>query len=415
MISRVAEGHPHCGSAHLRRDPCRRSVRPPMRSAKACCGRARLRRSPRPLPAQARSAVRRVAARSRRSCRRSAWQRASDPSCGHRGAARADRGARPPARPDPARRRGRLPRLRRRRLDLPLARARGARLSRLGAPREPRAARGGVRGRRALLRRAAGRRGRRGAPAGPRHRGRAARPPLRGDAGRLRATGHTASDQVETILYRLATSGTTTGIRVRRDDGVVRPLLTVWREETGGVLPRRGPRVPRRLLQPGHRARAHPRRDPARSCGGSTRPPSGTSSPRSRSGERLPRPVERALLELLASREGSKRLDLGDGRVAVREYESVWLERGPVPLEGRCAGAAGRSSPRARASTSAAGAPATGSPGHGQEDPGRLRRREGAALRARGLAARRPRRRGRRRPGIAEAPGYEGAVTGERA
>jgi tRNA(Ile)-lysidine synthetase-like protein len=38
---------------------------------------------------------------------------------------------------------------------------------------------------------------------------------------------------------------------------------------------------------------------------------------------------------LLASREGSKRLDLGDGRVAVREYSSVWVERGPVPLEGR--------------------------------------------------------------------------------
>ena len=39
------------------------------------------------------------------------------------------------------------------------------------------------------------------------------------------------------------------------------------------------------------------------------------------------------MLELLASREGSKRLDLGDGRVAVREYESVWLERGPVRLD----------------------------------------------------------------------------------
>ena len=38
---------------------------------------------------------------------------------------------------------------------------------------------------------------------------------------RLRATGHTASDQVETVLYRLATSGTLTGIRVRRDDGVL--------------------------------------------------------------------------------------------------------------------------------------------------------------------------------------------------
>src|SRR5581483_4847190 len=51
-------------------------------------------------------------------------------------------------------------------------------------------------------------------------------------AGRLRATGHTASDQVETILYRLVSSGRPTGIKPRREDGVVRPLLPVWREET---------------------------------------------------------------------------------------------------------------------------------------------------------------------------------------
>jgi len=49
---------------------------------------------------------------------------------------------------------------------------------------------------------------------------------------RLRATGHTASDQVETVLYRLASSGSTRGIKARREDGVVRPLLSVWREET---------------------------------------------------------------------------------------------------------------------------------------------------------------------------------------
>src|SRR5207237_7367935 len=48
----------------------------------------------------------------------------------------------------------------------------------------------------------------------------------------LRATGHTASDQVETILYRLAASGSTRAIKVHREDGVVRPLLAVWREET---------------------------------------------------------------------------------------------------------------------------------------------------------------------------------------
>src|SRR6266550_1129380 len=47
----------------------------------------------------------------------------------------------------------------------------------------------------------------------------------------LRATGHTLSDQVETILFRLAASGSTKGIKVRREDGVVRPLLCLWREE----------------------------------------------------------------------------------------------------------------------------------------------------------------------------------------
>ena len=50
--------------------------------------------------------------------------------------------------------------------------------------------------------------------------------------GGLRATGHTSSDQVETVVYRLAASGSTRGIKPKREDGVVRPLLTVWREET---------------------------------------------------------------------------------------------------------------------------------------------------------------------------------------
>src|ERR1041385_7636171 len=49
---------------------------------------------------------------------------------------------------------------------------------------------------------------------------------------RLRATGHTLSDQVETILYRLVTSGTAKGIKPKREDGIVRPLLCLWRDET---------------------------------------------------------------------------------------------------------------------------------------------------------------------------------------
>ncbi|HEX3255937.1 MAG TPA: tRNA lysidine(34) synthetase TilS, partial [Gaiellaceae bacterium] len=149
--------------------------------------------------------------------------------------------------------------------------------------------------------------------------------------GRLRATGHTASDQVETVLYRLASSGTTTGIRARRDDGVVRPLLTVWREETEaycrveGLEFRRDSSnddtlrgLIRREIVPALRA-LHPAAEENVLRAVETR-------------RELPRPIERALLELLDSQAGAKRVDLGDGRVAVREYGSVWLERAPVRL-----------------------------------------------------------------------------------
>ena len=151
-------------------------------------------------------------------------------------------------------------------------------------------------------------------------------------ADRLRATGHTASDQVETILYRLAASGTTTGIRVRRGDGVVRPLLAVWREETEAYCAAEG--LPYRLdSSNADTVRGLIRREivPALRR---LHPAAEENVLRALDDRaRLPRTVEDALLELLASREGSKRVDLGDGRVAVREYASVWLERGPVALD----------------------------------------------------------------------------------
>ena len=125
-----------------------------------------------------------------------------------------------------------MPRLGRRRLDLPLARARLARLPRLGAPREPQAPRRGLRRGRPLLRRGA--RGGGGGARRPRSlRGGSARAAALGRRrDRLRATGHTASDQVETILYRLVSRGAATGMAPRSDDGVVHPLLPLWREET---------------------------------------------------------------------------------------------------------------------------------------------------------------------------------------
>ncbi|HXV96737.1 MAG TPA: tRNA lysidine(34) synthetase TilS [Gaiellaceae bacterium] len=231
-------------------------------------------------------------------------------------------------------------------------------------------------------------------------------------AGSLRATGHTASDQVETILYRLASRGTTSGIRVRREDGVVRPLLTVWREETEAYcgaegLPFRVDSTNAETVRGRIRAEILPalrRLHPAAER---------NVLAALEEGERLPRPVERAVLELLASREGSKRLDLGDGRVAVREYESVWLERGPVPLEGRVRWG------RWTLESSRPGLHVRGwragdrLAGHGRKIQdvfvdAKVPRseREAWPLVVRGdevVAV----------PGIAEAPGYEGAVTGE--
>ena len=148
-------------------------------------------------------------------------------------------------------------------------------------------------------------------------------------ADRLRATGHTASDQVETILYRLVSRGAPTGMAPRRDDGVVHPLLPVWREETEAYCREHGlafrvdatnPDTKRGLIRdrilPLLRE-LHPAAD-----------------------ENLLRALDAretlppALAELLAAPAGSKRVDLGGGLQAVREYDRLWLERGPVDLDG---------------------------------------------------------------------------------
>jgi tRNA(Ile)-lysidine synthetase-like protein len=145
----------------------------------------------------------------------------------------------------------------------------------------------------------------------------------------LRATGHTLSDQVETILYRLAARGSTAGIKVIRADGVVRPLLCVWREETEQFCRERGlewrvdstnddtlrglirneilPLLTR--IHPAARTNVLKVLDERR-----TLPP--------------------ALAELLDSVPGSKRVDLGGGVQAVREHDRLWLESGPRVLEG---------------------------------------------------------------------------------
>jgi tRNA(Ile)-lysidine synthase len=141
----------------------------------------------------------------------------------------------------------------------------------------------------------------------------------------LRATGHTATDQVETVLYRLVSSGSTRGIKARREDGVVRPLLRVTRDETEAYCrahglafrvdstnadTRRG--LIRDEILPLLRE-LHPGADANLLALASERP-------------RLPRALERSLVELLSTTDGTKVADLGSGIRAIREYDAVRLE-----------------------------------------------------------------------------------------
>jgi tRNA(Ile)-lysidine synthase len=145
----------------------------------------------------------------------------------------------------------------------------------------------------------------------------------------VRATGHTATDQVETILFRLASSGNTKGIKACREDGVVRPLLPLWREETEAYCRGRGLAF---------RADSS-NRDSAR---GLIRheilPLLERLHPAAR--ENVLRALEErrtlspALAELIDSPVASKRVDLGGGVQAVREHDRLWLERSPIDLDG---------------------------------------------------------------------------------
>jgi tRNA(Ile)-lysidine synthase len=146
---------------------------------------------------------------------------------------------------------------------------------------------------------------------------------------RLRATGHTASDQVETILFRLASSGNAKGIKARREDGVVRPLLPLWREETEAYcrehalafrVDSTNPHTARGLIRDEilpQLQRLHPaaRENILRALD-----------------ER--RTLPPALAELLDAPVASKRVDLGGGVQAVREHDRLWLEQSPVDLDG---------------------------------------------------------------------------------
>ena len=141
----------------------------------------------------------------------------------------------------------------------------------------------------------------------------------------LRATGHTASDRVESVLLGLVASGTPMRIEPRRADGVVRPLLGLWREEIRAWLDERALPYREDSSNPGTKRglirdeilplleRLDPRARASLLALADERP-------------RLPRTLERTLAQLLASREGSKGVDLGGGVRAVREYGTLRLE-----------------------------------------------------------------------------------------
>jgi tRNA(Ile)-lysidine synthase len=145
---------------------------------------------------------------------------------------------------------------------------------------------------------------------------------------RLRATGHTASDQVETVLYRIVASGAPGKIDWRRADSVVRPLLNRWRDETEAYCLAEGLDFRRDTSNPGSKRGLI--RDQILPLLRKLHP--AAEGNLLRLADRKTAPPE--LVRLLESAEGSTRLDVGGGRQFVREYDQVWLERSPVALEG---------------------------------------------------------------------------------
>ena len=225
-----------------------------------------------------------------------------------------------------------MPRLRRARLDLSLARAPGTGLSRIGSAREPRPARRGVGRRRALLPgRPRGGRGRCKQQLVTRqHRSRAARHPL-------------------LLRYRPTTRHRAHGLRQRRDGPLPPRLERAPRRGSSrsartassgrcsrsgrrdeGVLRRSRPAVPHRLHERRHEARAHSHG--AAPAARASRP----GGPRLSSHWRSSRPSggsharSSARCSTSSLPRRGRRRQTSASIHAVREYDRVTLERGPV-------------------------------------------------------------------------------------
>ena len=214
---------------------------------------------------------------------------------------------------------------------------------------------------------------------------------------RLRATGHTASDQVESVLLGLVASGKPAADQgASREDGVVRPLLGVWREETRAWCDERGlpyredssnPDTKRGLIRDEILPlleRLDPRARTSLLALADERP-------------RLPRTLERTLAG--AAREPGRD---EVGRPRRRRPRRARVRHAAARGDGAL-GAVDARAPPAR--PRGARLPAGGSPRRPpQESAGSARGRQGAESANGRLAARRVRRRGRRRPGCRGGP-----------
>jgi tRNA(Ile)-lysidine synthase len=145
---------------------------------------------------------------------------------------------------------------------------------------------------------------------------------------RLRATGHTRNDQVETVLYRLIASGAPGAIKARREDDVVRPLLERTREEVLTYLEHEA--LPYRLDMSNTDTKRGLIREQILPRLRQLHPAAEANLLRLT--DRATMPPEVA--ELLSSSAGSKRLDLGSGVTLVREYDRAWVEPSPRALQG---------------------------------------------------------------------------------